>query len=333
MFNSENGLSIVIPVYKSEKILSELYNRLTKVLSSLTDGYEIIFVNDCSPDNSWQILSNLADSDPHVNAILLRKNSGYDNALMAGMRFVGKSYVVIMDDDLQHNPSDISILFKEIKKGYDVVYAKFLRKRQSFIKNFGSWFNDKLAEKIINKPAGLYLSPFKILKKEIVNEIVNYDGPFPYIDGLIFQITSSISQIPIEHHKRAEGKGNHGIRRSLGILFNFCTTFSILLLRVSTILGIVISFIACIFSIGLLTWKIIYGINIEGWTSIILGIMLMGGFQLMGLGIVGEYVGRTYMNINRKPQYVIKEIVGNKELLSNVAHQKIRRRTDFLQYY
>ena len=311
MADTRDDLSVVIPVYNSGAIIGELHKQLTSVLSSLTDDYEIIFVNDCSLDNSWEILIQLAASDVHITAISLRKNVGYDNAIMSGLRSVSCSYVVIMDDDLQHAPQDISCLLSEIKKGYDIVYANFLKKQQSFLKNIGSWLNGKLAQLIINKPREIYLSPFKIIRREIIQEIIKYDGPFPYIDGLLLQITSSVHQVAITHHSRTSGKGGHGLYRSLRIMMNFCTTFSILPLRIFTFLGFAISLIACIVSITLVVAEVWIDIDVEGWTSIMLGIIIFGGIQLIGMGILGEYVGRTYMNINRKPQYVVKEMIVN----------------------
>jgi undecaprenyl-phosphate 4-deoxy-4-formamido-L-arabinose transferase len=302
-------LSVVIPVYNSGRIVCELHSRLSTVLQEAGTSYEIVFVNDCSPDDVWVRLVEIAAGDPQVKAVCLRKNVGYDNAIMAGFHFVEGDFVIIMDDDLQHAPEDIPILLSEIRKGHDVVYANFEEKRQSPIKNFGSWLNGKLAQLIIKKPPNLYLSPFKIIRREIVSEIVHYNGPFPYIDGLIFQVTSAIHQVPIEHHSRVEGEGGHGILRSLKIMMNFSTTFSVLPLRVSTAAGFLISMTAGIVSMGLVFWKIFYDIEIEGWTSIILCVIVMGGIQLTGMGLIGEYIGRAYMKINSAPQYVIRQVV------------------------
>ena len=310
MTQSPAGLSVVIPVYNSESIVLELHRRLTSVLRTFDDPYEIILVNDGSPDHSWEKIKSIATFDSHVKAISLRRNFGYDNALMAGLNFVSYSYVVIMDDDLQHAPEDISQLLSEIEKGYDVVYGNFLVKNQSLIKSMGSWLVGKLAQLILNKPAYLQITSYKILHKEIVNGIVKYGGPYPYIDGLIFQMTSSIHRIMITHHPRTISKGGHGILPSMRILFNFCTTFSILPLRIAVILGLTISILAGIFSVGLVIIKLWFGYySEEGWTSIILAITILGGIQLMGLGLLGEYVGRTYMNINCQPQFVIKETI------------------------
>ena len=187
---SKASLSVVIPVYNSEGIILDLHKKLTNELSLLVKNYELIFVNDSSPDNIWTKIQLLAKADPHVKAISLRRNFGYDSALMAGLNYVSYPYVVIMDDDLQHNPEDIPQLLSEIEKGYDVVYGNFPLKKQSFVKNLGSWFVGKLAQFIVNKPARLQITSYKIFRKEIAKGISQYGGPYPYIDGLIFQMTS-----------------------------------------------------------------------------------------------------------------------------------------------
>ncbi len=308
MSNNENkSISIVIPVYKSEGVLKELHRRLSLALNSLTDDYEIILVNDCSPDKSWEIMNEISKEDKCVMPIALRRNVGYDNAVMAGLNYASKEYVVMMDDDLQHSPEDISLLLDMFEDGYDVVYANFIKKRQALLKNLGSWMNGKLAQLIINKPPDIYLSPFKIMRREIADVVIKYRGPFPYIDGLIFQATSFIGQVTITHNERFTGKGNHGIYRSMKIVFNFCTTFSVLPLRLATLLGLVFSCIAGIAGIVLVLSKLVWGVELEGWTSIMLCIVIMGGIQLVVLGIIGEYVGRLYMNINHRPQFVVKE--------------------------
>ena len=326
MTKTPAGLSIVVPVYNSEGIVLELHKRLTAVLRTINTNYEIILVNDGSPDNSWEKIKGIATFDHRVKAISLRRNFGYDNALMAGLNFVSYSYVVIMDDDLQHAPEDIPQLLEEIEKGYDVVYGNFPTKNQSLIKNMGSWLVGKLAQLILNKPAYLQISSYKILHKEIVGGIVKYGGPYPYIDGLIFQLTSSINRIMVDHHPRLDGEGGHGVIPSLRILFNFCTTFSILPLRIAVVLGFAISILAGVFSVGLVVVKLWLGYySVEGWTSLILAVTILGGVQLMGLGLLGEYVGRTYMNINRQPQFVIRETISIEPEKSSVHRSENKK--------
>jgi polyisoprenyl-phosphate glycosyltransferase len=307
-------LSVVVPVYKSSDILPSLHARLTKVLLELSAEYELVLVDDDSPDASWSVLSRLAEQDEHVIAVHLRRNAGYDNALLAGLRHAHHELVVIMDDDLQHAPEDIPTLVQEIAKGYDVVYGRFALKQQSTLKNMGSWLNGMLAEVVLKKPRGLYLSPFKILRREIVSEIVRYEGPYPYLDGFIFRATSSISQVDLVHHRRAAGHGHHGLIRSIGIFLNFLTTFSLLPLRIATIGGLVLSLVAGMTGVVLVLANLFFGFGLDspGWTSIVLVTIVLGGGQLMAIGIVGEYVGRTYLKLSGRPQYVIGETATRK---------------------
>ncbi len=305
-------ISVVIPVYKSARILPELHQRLSQVLDPAWPNHQIVFVNDCSPDDSWNVLAGISAADHTVTALRLRRNFGYDCAVMAGLRAATGRIVVLMDDDLQHAPEDIPPLVAALAVGrLDVVYANFPVKRQSLLKNMGSWLNDLLARAIIGKPSEIYLSPFKAMDGGLIQEIVTYDGPFPYVDGLIFQRTSAIGQIAVAHHPRASGSGGHGIRRSLKIMFNFCTTFSVLPLRLAILAGVCVSAVSAILGIILVLIKIRYGVDVEGWTSIIVAILLMGGIQLVVTGVVGEYIGRAYMNISRSPQYVTAESIGS----------------------
>jgi undecaprenyl-phosphate 4-deoxy-4-formamido-L-arabinose transferase len=300
-------ISVVIPVYGSARILPELCARLGSALGGL--DYEVIFAVDGSPDSSFAVLKGLALKDKRLKPVLLRKNVGYDNAVMAGFNYARGAKVVVMDDDLQHAPEDIPALLKAAEAGLDVVYARFPAMNQSLLKKLGSQLNDLAARAILNKPGALYLSAFKVISREVVSEIVKYGGPFPYIDGLIFQITSGVSQIEVTHHPRASGQGNHGLVRSARIWLNFCTTFSILPLRLSAWFGFVISATAFLYAAHVFYDRVTRDIAPEGWVTIVLGVMLLGGIQLVVLGILGEYIGRTYMNINRKPQFVVKEAV------------------------
>ncbi|MEM7145077.1 MAG: glycosyltransferase family 2 protein [Verrucomicrobiota bacterium] len=170
-------LSIVIPTYKSAAIVPNLAQALRDALQDRS--YEAIFVNDRSPDKSWEAICNEANHDKQVIGIHLRKNVGQDRAIMAGLSEARGAYVVIMDDDLQHKPSDIPALYDEVIKGYDVCYANFFKKKQSPIKNLYSWVAGKFAERVLHKPPHIYLSPFKIIKKEVVDAALLYKGPFP----------------------------------------------------------------------------------------------------------------------------------------------------------
>ncbi len=303
-------ISIVIPVYNSEENLTELHRQITDALSDISN--EIIFVNDCSKDNSWNVLKSLAKENEHIKAINLRKNAGQDNALMAGFSQISGKYVVIMDDDLQHSPSDILNLYAKISEGFDICYANFHIKKQAGWKNLGSRLNGYLADLLLKKPKGIYMSPFKIIDSEVIKSI-KYSGPFPYVDGLILEITHQVSSIEATHFERYKGKSNYNFIKSMIVFLKLFTGFSILPLRLATYIGFFVALAG--FGMGIFFMiQYFYGINPEGWTSLIITVLVLGGILLMSIGMLGEYLGRMYSTVNHKPSYSIKEIVKKDEL-------------------
>jgi len=300
-------ISIVIPVYNSSGILPELHSQIVNAMKNAFT-FEIIFINDGSSDASWEKIKALVSANKNITAINLRKNSGQDNALLAGLRSAKGNFVVIMDDDLQHDPKDI-LKLHEACRNTDVCYGNFDKKNQSVLKNTGSDLNGKMAEMLSSKPSEIYLSPFKIMKRSIVDEIIKFAGPYPYIDGIILSITSNIDQVSVTHHQRLEGKGNYSLRKSMSVFMKHFTGFSLLPLRIATITGLVATFIGCCLAIKYLYDYFISKDFIEGWTTVVILIIIFGGLILITLGIVGEYIGRTYLAINNKPQYSISEIV------------------------
>jgi polyisoprenyl-phosphate glycosyltransferase len=308
---SNVDISVVIPVYNSEDCLSELFFQLTKALESLTNDYEIILINDCSLDRSWDKIAELSKHSPKLKGINFRKNFGQDNALMAGLRHsLGKS-VIIMDDDLQHAPEDIPALIEGLGDEYDVCYGYYGIKKQTRFKNFGSSFNDKVANLILKKPKEIYLSPFKAIQREVVDEILKYDGPYPYVDGLLFRVTNRISQVPVEHHTRHAGEGNYNLMKSIWVWSKLATNFSVLPLRIATILGFLSSTFGFILAIIFIAMFYMGVTSPTGWYSLIVSILFLGGIQLTTIGLIGEYVGRLFLYHSKEPQYIIKELIDN----------------------
>jgi glycosyltransferase involved in cell wall biosynthesis len=305
-------ISIVIPVYNSEPIIIELYSLVSKALADQI-SFEIIFINDGSTDESWKIITELAQRYSSISGINLIKNSGQDNALLAGLRHAKGNYCVIMDDDLQHIPDDILKLYNECKKGFDVCYANFIDRKQSIIKNIGSDINGKMAELLVAKPKGVYLSAFKIINKQTVNEVIKFAGPYPYIDGIILTITNNITQISVQHQTRLTGKSNYTFSKSVSVFMKLFTGFSILPLRMATYTGFAATFIGLCLSVKYLYDYFIAKDFIAGWTTVVILIIIFGGLILITLGIIGEYIGRIYLTLNNKPQYSISEIVRSKE--------------------
>jgi undecaprenyl-phosphate 4-deoxy-4-formamido-L-arabinose transferase len=232
---------------------------------------------------------------------------------MAGLRIARGNYTVIMDDDLQHDPADIPALHETCKLGSDVCFANFRKKNQSYIKNTGSNINGRVAELLIQKPGEIYLSPYKIINRATVNEIIKFTGPFPYIDGIILSITSNISQIFLNHQPRHSGKSNYTFSRSVSVFMKMFTGFSVLPLRIATITGCIATLVGFALLLKYLYDYFISKDYIEGWTTVVVLIILFSGLILITLGIVGEYIGRMYLSVNNKPQYSISEIVKSKE--------------------
>jgi undecaprenyl-phosphate 4-deoxy-4-formamido-L-arabinose transferase len=300
-------VSVVIPVYNSSDILPELSLQINKAL--LKYKYEVIFVDDGSTDGSWKIIEKITNNSDNLIGVHLSKNFGQDNAIMAGLNFSKGDYVAIMDDDLQHSPSHIEVLLEGAKKGYDVCYANYSQqKKQSILKNIGSRINSKHAEYFLDKPREIYLSPFKVINRSVVDIVISYVGPYPYIDGLIFQATNSITQFKVEHHERYKGDGNYNIRKSLSVFLKHATGFSVLPLRLASIIGFFVSIIGFLTGLFYIFQYIYSNRIIEGWTTLVVLQLFIGGLIIMFLGLIGEYLGRSYLLLNKKPQYVIKKI-------------------------
>jgi glycosyltransferase involved in cell wall biosynthesis len=303
------AVSVVVPVYRSAQILPQLV-RSTRVAlegAGLPGEFELIFVCDASPDDSWQTIRTLASENAFVRGICLRLNTGQHNATMAGLHHARGRSIVVMDDDLQHPPEAIPRLIARLEEGFDVCYTHYHNRRHALWKKAGSWINDTVATLLLDKPRGLYLSSFKAMRREIAEEVTKYDGPYAYVDGLILDITRSIGTIEIEHRERMAGRSNYGLRRSMSLWLKMATSFSVVPLRLAAILGALLGTLSlCI--IVYVVWAKLHDPSIPaGWTSLIATILFVGGAQLVGLGLIGEYLGRAYLKLNRKPQFVIRE--------------------------
>ncbi|MDO1450979.1 glycosyltransferase family 2 protein [Rhodocytophaga aerolata] len=305
-------ISIVIPVYNSQDCVIELVERINEHLAGFKP-FELILVNDKSKDLSWQRIIEVTRNYHWIKGINLKKNAGQDNAIMAGLGFARGEYIVIMDDDLQHSPKDIPLLYTTCKKGNDVCYGSFLEKKQKSWKNLGSELNGYLAGKFLKKPEELYLSPFKIIHRSVVDKILEYKGPFPYIDAIILGVTSNIVQIKLEHQKRYAGTSNYNILRSISVFLKHVTGYSVYPLRVATFIGFSASILSFLLGIYYLLDYLLNDHKVEGFITIVLLIVFFNGIILICLGLIGEYVGRIYLTINNKPQYSIDTVIRGKQ--------------------
>ncbi len=301
-------VSVVIPVYRGMDSVPALVERL---VASLQEQYrlEIILVNDDSPDDSERVCIEVQRRYPEtVRFFSLAHNVGEHNAVMAGLNQSCGDWAVIMDDDFQNPVSEVLKLI-EYAAGHDcdVVYSFYKNKRHARWRNLGSRFNDKVANLMLKKPHDLYLSSFKILNRFLIDEIVQYKLPYPYIDGLILRTTSKIGRVEVEHQVRRKGRSGYTLTKLVRLWLNMFTNFSILPLRTATVLGALCS----LFGMGLGLWTVIEKMNRPdlpvGYPLLLIVVLLFSGIQLLSLGIIGEYVGRIFLSLNRKPQYTIRK--------------------------
>lgn len=304
------SLSLVIPVYGSEPVLPELVRRLQAMFDQQarpSGDYELILVCDCSPDRSWAVIRGLAQQYPWVRGILLRMNAGQHNALMAGFSQARGRVIVTMDDDLQHAPEDIPLLLAELAQGRDVVYARFKSRKHSAWKIAGSRLNDLVAGYLMNKPKGLYLSPFRAMTAAIRDDILRYQGPYVYVDGLILSVTRNIGTVEVDHHERYAGDSGYSLRKSISLWLKMATNFSIVPLRITSFVGLCFAGLGFVLALVLIIQKLTLDRMPIGWSSLIVTVLIVGGVQLLALGMLGEYLGRVLLILNSRPQYVVGE--------------------------
>lgn len=306
--STEVEYSVVIPVYNSEGTLQELYRRLDDVFKSINDKYEIIFVDDSSLDNSWEVLKGLAKKHQNVKIIQLMRNYGQHNALMCGFNYANGSYIITMDDDLQNPPEEIPKLINKIKEELDVVYGIYESKKHNWFRNLGSKLIGLFYRKIYklnNK-----ISAFRIIRREIIENLTTYDKNFTFIDGLIPWYSSKIGFVITKHDMRKTGSSGYSFLKLVHLALNMYTNFSILPLRAASILGVIFSSIGFILGIYFIIKKAVVGVEVSGFTSLIVSVTIFSGVQLLTLGIIGEYIGRIALNINKMPQFKIRNSAG-----------------------
>ncbi len=297
-------LSVIIPVYNSEKTIRPLIEKLQATLSEIS--FEIVMVNDGSRDRSEQVCRELSQAYANVRFISLRRNYGEFNAVMCGLNWAFGNYCVMIDDDFQNPPEEILKLVETAESGdYDVVYTYYAKKQHSVGRNMGSRFVNWLTSYLLNKPKDLYLSSFKLIRQEVVQEIIKYHGPYPYIDGLIFRITRNIGTVQVAHQKREEGDSNYTFHKLVSLFLNILFCYSSLPIRLFVPIGVGL-FSLGFFLLLFLTIQWIIGPDPKGWQVVTATILFIGGIQCLLLSVLGEYIGKSFMAQSGQPQYVIK---------------------------
>lgn len=322
------GLSIVIPIYNAEKTIESLCKTLIDLYRKQF-RLELVLVNDNSGDSSHLICSRLHQEHPEIITYMrLSRNFGEHNAVMAGLNHASGELCVVMDDDFQNPPEEVIRLVEEIEKGYDVVYSSYSDKRDSFFRNLGSRLNDKMANVVLHKPAGLYLSSFKIMNRFLIDEIVKYVGPDPYIDAIVLRTTTNIGKVEVRHDKRRHGRSGYTLGKLISLWGNMVVSYSLIPLRILGIIGSIMALIGLyVGGRTLLAHLIPYGDDPSEYETLRSVITFFRGFQLLAISVVGEYVGRIYLSLNRDPQFVVRERLSarNRSVVASVTTRTKQR--------
>lgn len=308
-------ISFVIPCYRSQDTVEAVYNEIIATIDNRAE-YEIICVNDSSPDGVLDVLKGLAKRDANVKVIDLAKNMGKHAALLAGFRYCNGEYVVCVDDDYQCPVDRLWDLLEPLKHGYDVSMAQYGIKKQSRFKNLGSLANAFMMTYLLGKPKELQFANFSAMKKFVIKEMIRYENPYSYVNGLILRTTSKIANVPMEERERMSGTGGYTFSKSLKLWINGFTAFSVRPLRLATFMGAMCALLGFGYGGFLVVRKIMYPEILAGYTSLMAIILIVGGILMLMLGMLGEYVGRIYICINNAPQYVIRETI-NVEIEDN----------------
>lgn len=301
-------ISIVIPVYNSETTIEPLCEHLLQELSS-SWRLQIVLVDDGSSDGSADICQRLHERYPEsISFIMLSKNFGEHNAVMAGLNYADGEYCVIMDDDFQNPPSEVRHLINEISHGYDVVYVRYDNKQHHAMRNLMSWMHNRMATHALGKPSDLYLSSFKIMSRFLVREVIQYTGPDPYLDAIILRTTRNIGTIPARHEPRQQGESGYTVGKLVTLWGNMMVAFSLYPLRIVGGFGFVMAIVGMLFGFYTYVAWMIPGLQEpDDFEKLNASMWFFRGSTMLAISIIGEYVGRIYMLLNRSPQFIIRQ--------------------------
>lgn len=303
--------SFVIPCYKSSQTIGTVVKEIEEAMNGR--DYEVILVNDSSPDDTFNTISELCKSDSRIVGVNLNENFGQHAALMAGFHQVRGDVIVCLDDDGQTPANEVTKLLDEIEAGRDAVYAKYSNKKHSAFRNWGSRVNDWMLRFMLNKPKELAVSSYFAVKRLIVDEMIKYTNPYPYVIGLVLRSTKNISNVEINHRDRMQGESGYTLGKLLGLWMNGFTAFSIKPLRIATGIGAIMAIASFIYGIVTIIMKIVGVNSVLGFSALITVITFIGGLNLLMLGVIGEYIGRIYISLNKSPQFIIKETIDNRD--------------------
>lgn len=304
-------VSFIIPCYRSYNTIGHVVAEIEIAMEKMAEKYEyeIILINDCSPDNTMDAIRKLCESKAYVKGIDFAKNFGQHSALMAGLRMAEGEYVVCLDDDGQTPADEAGKLLDKLEEGYDAVYARYEHKQHSSFRNMGSKMNELMTRIMLGKPKELYVSSYFAVKDFVVRDMVRYENSYPYVIGLVLRATKNITNVVVNHREREEGVSGYTMKKLLGLWFNGFTAFSVIPLRVATCLGGASAGIGFIYGIYTIVKRLLNPDVPMGFSALMAALVFFGGMIMIMLGLIGEYIGRIYISMNNSPQYVIREMI------------------------
>ena len=307
-------VSFVIPCYRSALTIGNVVKEIQDTMNAMDEYcYEIILVNDCSPDDTFDVIRKLCEENNNICGVNLAKNFGQHAALMAGFCQVTGDILVCLDDDGQTPADEVGKLLEKLEEGFDAVYAKYEHKQHSGFRNFGSKVNELMTRILLEKPKELFISSYFAVKRFVVEDMIRYENSYPYVIGLVLRTTKSITNVVVNHREREEGASGYTLKKLLGLWFNGFTAFSVKPLRIATCLGVISAVLGFVYGIYTIVKKFINPAVPMGFSSMMAALVFFGGMIMIMLGLIGEYIGRIYISMNNSPQYVIKERINVKD--------------------
>jgi len=302
------ALSFVIPLYRSAETIGAVVRAIEEL--QIEGGHEIVLVNDGSPDGTADVCRELVkNARVPITYVEHARNFGEHNAVLTGWRNARGAHLVNLDDDGQNPPVEAARLWRHAQAtGLDVVFGHYAVKQHSAWRNLGSWFTNRMTDWALDKPPGFYLSSFRCVSAFVAKEVVGYAGPYPYIDGLLLQVTQRIGSIAVKHEARVAGESTYTLNRLLRLWLSAWINFSVLPLRVATVLGLIIAAVGMVALVAVAwLWWWDQG-PATGWGWLMAAMLIFSGTQLVLLGLIGEYVGRMFLAVNQRPQSVVRDV-------------------------
>lgn len=307
-------VSFVIPCYRSAQTIGRVVEEIDTTMKGLSGcEYEIVLVNDASPDDTFEVIRALCAKRKDICGVNLARNFGQHAALMAGFRHTRGDVVICLDDDGQTPADEAGKLLARLEEGYDVVYAKYAHKQHSVFRNFGSKVNELMTRVMLGKPKELYISSYFAMKKFVAQEMIRYENPYPYVIGLVLRTTKKIANVEVTHREREIGTSGYTMGKLLGLWFNGFTAFSIKPLRIATVIGVAAACGGFVYGIYTIIKKFLNPAVPVGFSALMASFVFFCGLILLMLGLIGEYIGRMYISMNNSPQYVIRECVDERD--------------------